>query len=192
MTEYEKIAQLIFKDVDKTPEYYESIYPERELKEGQRVTRLAPSPTGYLHFGVLFTCLINRRVADASDGIFFLRIEDTDAKREVEGGMEDIINGLIRFGIKIDEGFVAANKSEGIYAPYKQSERAKVYHCFAKLLMEQGLAYPCFCSEQSLAATRETQEKAKQLRCYSNERTAPPPPYRAAQVYAKICCAAAR
>jgi len=169
MTEYEKIAQLIFKDVDKTPEYYESIYPERELKEGQRVTRLAPSPTGYLHFGVLFTCLINRRVADASDGIFFLRIEDTDAKREVEGGMEDIINGLIRFGIKIDEGFVAANKSEGIYAPYKQSERAKVYHCFAKLLMEQGLAYPCFCSEQSLAATRETQEKAKHRTGYYGE-----------------------
>jgi len=161
MTDYQKIAQLIFKDVDKTPEYYESIYPQRELKEGQRVTRLAPSPTGYLHFGVLFTCLINRRVADASDGIFFLRIEDTDAKREVEGGMEDIINGLIRFGIKIDEGFVAANKEEGIYAPYQQSKRADVYHCFAKQLMEQGLAYPCFCSEQSLAATREKQEQAK-------------------------------
>ena len=161
MTDYQKIAQLIFKDVDKTPEYYESIYPQRELKEGQRVTRLAPSPTGYLHFGVLFTCLINRRVADASDGIFFLRIEDTDAKREVEGGMEDIINGLVRFGIKIDEGFVAANKEEGIYAPYQQSKRADVYHCFAKQLMEQGLAYPCFCSEQSLAATREKQEQAK-------------------------------
>ncbi len=161
MTEFEKIANLIFKDVDKAPDYYEALYPQRELKEGQRVTRLAPSPTGYLHFGVLFTCLINRRVADASDGIFYLRIEDTDAKREVEGGMEDIINGLIRFGIKIDEGFVAPDKTEGIYAPYKQSQRADVYHCFAKMLMEQGLAYPCFCSEESLASTREIQEKAK-------------------------------
>lgn len=161
MVDYKKIAELIFKDVDKTPDYYETLYPERSLKEGQRVTRLAPSPTGYLHFGVLFTCLINRRVADASDGIFYLRIEDTDAKREVEGGMEDIINGLIRFGIKIDEGFVAPDKTEGIYAPYKQSQRASVYHCYAKMLMEQGLAYPCFCSEESLAATREVQEKAK-------------------------------
>ena len=161
MVDYKKIAELIFKDVDKTPDYYENLYPERSLKEGQRVTRLAPSPTGYLHFGVLFTCLINRRVADASDGIFYLRIEDTDAKREVEGGMEDIINGLIRFGIKIDEGFVAPDKTEGIYAPYKQSQRANVYHCYAKMLMEQGLAYPCFCSEESLSATREVQEKAK-------------------------------
>lgn len=161
MTEFEKIAQLIFKDVDKAPDYYEDLYPQRELKEGQRVTRLAPSPTGYLHFGVLFTCLINRRVADASDGLFYLRIEDTDAKREVEGGMEDIINGLIRFGINIDEGFVSPDKTEGIYGPYKQSQRAEVYHCFAKKLMEQGLAYPCFCSEEALAATREVQEKEK-------------------------------
>ncbi len=161
MTEFEKIAELIFSDVKDTPEYFESIYPERQLKEGQRVTRLAPSPTGYLHFGVLFTCLINRRVADASDGIFYLRIEDTDAKREVEGGMEDIINGLIRFGIKIDEGYVVADHTEGIYAPYRQSQRANVYHCYAKQLMQQGLAYPCFCTEQSLADTRQSQEAQK-------------------------------
>lgn len=161
MTDYEKLAELIFPDVKQTPDYYESLYPERQLRDDQRVTRLAPSPTGFLHFGVLFTCLINRRVADASNGLFYLRIEDTDAKREVKGGMEDIINGLIRFGIKIDEGYVATDRIEGIYAPYRQSERSAVYHCFAKELMKQGLAYPCFCTEDELSSTREKQESEK-------------------------------
>ncbi len=164
MTDFEKIADLIFGGEElKTPEYYEQLYPPRQLSDTQRVTRLAPSPTGYLHFGVLFTCLVNRRVADASDGLFYVRIEDTDAKREVSGGVEDIVGGLLHFGIKIDEGFTSPTATEGDYGPYKQSERGKIYHAYVKRLMEQGYAYPCFCSEESLAATRE-QQKADKLR----------------------------
>lgn len=166
MTDYKKIADLIFGNELKTPDYYEALYPQRPLAEGQRVTRLAPSPTGYLHFGTLFTCLVNRRVADASDGVFFVRIEDTDAKREIEGGIEDIVNGLIRYGIKIDEGFVGADATAGDYGPYKQSDRVDIYHCYAKMLMEQGFAYPCFCTEDMLSATREVQDKAKERTGY--------------------------
>ncbi len=161
MTDFEKMAELIFGTELKTPEYYEQLYPSRDLQEGQRVTRLAPSPTGFLHFGVLFTCLINRRIADASNGLFYVRIEDTDQKREVAGGIEDIVNGLLNFGIKIDEGFVNADKTEGIYGPYKQSERTEIYHTFVKRLMEQGYAYPCFCTEETLEANREKQNKDK-------------------------------
>ncbi len=161
MTEYEKIAELIFGNELKSTEYYEELYPSRQLAEGQRVTRLAPSPTGYLHFGVLFTCLINRRVADASDGLFYVRIEDTDKKREVEGGIEDIVSGLLRFGIKIDEGFVKPDTTEGVYGPYKQSERTHIYHSFVKRLMEQGYAYPCFCTEEQLASNRDKQTADK-------------------------------
>lgn len=169
MTDYEKMAERIFGNDLKSPEYYEELYPPRPLTPEQRVTRLAPSPTGYLHFGTLFTCLINRRVADASDGVFFVRIEDTDQKREVEGGIEDIVSGLIRYGIKIDEGFVQPGKTEGNYGPYKQSERAKIYHSYAKRLMEQGYAYPCFCTEDMLSATRERQDKDKQRTGYYGE-----------------------
>jgi glutamyl-tRNA synthetase len=166
MTDCEKIAELIFGDVGHTPEDYEEIYPPRQLKEGQRVARMAPSPTGYLHLGVLFTSLVNRRIIDASGGVFYLRIEDTDAKREVDGGMEDIINGLIRFGINIDEGYVTSDGTKGIYGPYKQSERAGIYHCFAKRLMQQGYAYPCFCSEEQLQSVRAEQEAVKERTGY--------------------------
>lgn len=166
MTDCKKIADLIFGKDIKSPDYYEELYPPRNLSEGQRVTRLAPSPTGYLHFGTLFTCLVNRRVADASDGLFFVRIEDTDAKREIEGGIEDIVNGLVRYGIKIDEGFVGADATAGEYGPYKQSDRVDIYHCYAKMLMEQGFAYPCFCTEDILSATREVQDKAKERTGY--------------------------
>ena len=166
MTDCKKIADLIFGKDIKSPDYYEELYPPRNLSEGQRVTRLAPSPTGYLHFGTLFTCLVNRRVADASDGLFFVRIEDTDAKREIEGGIEDIVNGLVRYGIKIDEGFVGADATAGEYGPYKQSDRVDIYHCYAKMLMEQGFAYPCFCTEEMLSSTREVQDKAKERTGY--------------------------
>ncbi len=166
MTDYNKIAELIFGSDVKAPEYYEQMYPQRPLAEGQRVTRLAPSPTGYLHFGTLFTCLVNRRVADASNGVFFVRIEDTDAKREIEGGVEDIVNGLVRYGIKIDEGFIGENATAGDYGPYKQSDRVDIYHCYAKMLMQQGFAYPCFCTEEMLSATREVQDKNKERTGY--------------------------
>ncbi len=166
MTENERIAELIFGQLDKTADDYEIEYPPLNLSEGQRVTRIAPSPTGYLHLGVLFTALINRRTADATNGMFYLRIEDTDAKREVEGGMADIINGLLHFGVNIDEGFVSPTSTKGNYAPYKQSERGDIYHVFVKMLMEQGYAYPCFCAEEQLAKTREMQESNKERTGY--------------------------
>lgn len=161
MTENEKMAELLLPHIDKTPDYYEEKYPKRDLAEGARVTRVAPSPTGYLHLGTLFVSLINRLVADSTGGIFYTRIEDTDKKREVEGGIADIIGGIKRFGIKIDEGFTEADKETGDYGPYKQSERAEIYQCYAKSLIKQGLAYPCFCTEDELAKIREEQEALK-------------------------------
>ena len=166
MTDNQKLAELVFGDVDKTPEYYESLYPERQLPEGARVTRLAPSPTGYLHIGGLFMGLINRRMVDANGGVFFLRIEDTDSKREVDGGVEAIVTGLHDFGIIIDEGFVDNDTERGNYGPYRQSQRAEIYHCFAKKLMAEGLAYPCFCTEECLADVRAKQEAEKERTGY--------------------------
>ncbi|MEE0928927.1 MAG: glutamate--tRNA ligase [Acutalibacteraceae bacterium] len=161
MNEFERMAELLLGHIDKEPEYYESLYPVRNLAEGARVVRIAPSPTGYLHLGTLFMALVNRITADSTGGIFYTRIEDTDKKREVEGGIDDIINGLIRFGINIDEGFVTPSEQKGVYGPYKQSERAEIYQCFAKKLVREGLAYPCFCTAEELAAVREEQEKNK-------------------------------
>ncbi len=166
MTENQRIAELIFGRLQKTAADYEIEYPPLELSEGQRITRIAPSPTGYLHLGVLFTALINRRTADASNGMFYLRVEDTDAKREVEGGMADIINGLVHFGVNIDEGYVSPSATKGNYGPYKQSERDGIYHTYVKQLMEQGYAYPCFCSEEQLAETRAIQEAGKERTGY--------------------------
>ena len=161
MTDYEKMADLLLPDIDKEPSYYEDLYKKRELPEGARVTRVAPSPTGYLHLGTLFVALVNRMIADSSKGIFYTRIEDTDKKREIEGGIADIINGLNNFGINIDEGFVSADKQVGDYAPYQQSQRAEIYQCYVKSLIKQGLAYPCFCTAEELSAVRETQEAQK-------------------------------
>lgn len=161
MNSFEKMAELLLPDINKEPSYYEERYPRRQLAEGVRVTRVAPSPTGYLHLGTLFVSLINRLVADSTGGIFFTRIEDTDKKREVEGGIADIITGIKHFGIKIDEGFVEPDKELGDYGPYKQSQRAEIYQCYAKSLIKQGLAYPCFCTEDELAAVRQQQEAQK-------------------------------
>ena len=132
MTDYTKLAELLLPEIDKAPEYYENLYPARNLPEGARVTRIAPSPTGYLHLGTLFMSLVNRMVADSTGGIFFTRIEDTDKKREIEGGITDIIEGLHRFGIKIDEGFISGSEQKGDYGPYQQSHRAEIYQCYAK------------------------------------------------------------
>lgn len=169
MNQYEKMAELLLGHIDKEPEYYESLYPARNLPEGARVVRIAPSPTGYLHLGTLFMALVNRITADSTGGIFYTRIEDTDKKREVEGGIDDIINGLIRFGINIDEGFVTPTEQKGDYAPYKQSQRAEIYQCYAKKLVREGLAYPCFCTAEELAAVREQQEKNKIRTGYHGE-----------------------
>ena len=158
MTDYAKLAELLLPEIDKTPEYYENLYPARNLPEGARVTRIAPSPTGYLHLGTLFMSLVNRMVADSTGGIFFTRIEDTDKKREIEGGITDIIEGLHRFGIKIDEGFISGDEQIGNYGPYQQSHRAEIYQCYAKKLISEGLAYPCFCTAEELEAVRSIQE----------------------------------
>ena len=166
MNDFEKMAELLLPDIDKTPDYYEQIYKPRNLPEGARVTRIAPSPTGYLHLGTLFAALVNRITATSTGGVFYTRIEDTDKKREIEGGIEDIISGLDRFGIKIDEGFVSADKQSGEYGPYKQSERAEIYQTYAKFLLKLGLAYPCFCTAEELDEVRKIQEEQKERTGY--------------------------
>ncbi len=167
--DYKKLADILFPDITKTPEDYAEIFPKRDLPEGAQVTRFAPSPTGFLHIGGLFASLISERIAHQSDGVFILRIEDTDKKREVEHGVDKILEGLKEFGIKIDEGFVDFDKEIGAYGPYKQSERAEIYQAFAKRLVEEGKAYPCFCTEEELSGIREVQEKEKILPGYHSQ-----------------------
>lgn len=169
MNQFEQMAELLLPNIDKTPDYYENMYPARNLPEGARVTRIAPSPTGYLHLGTLFASLINRITATTSGGVFFTRIEDTDKKREIEGGIEDIIDGLWRFGIKIDEGFISGNEESGEFGPYQQSRRAEIYQCYVKELIKQGLAYPCFCTAEELDAVRTKQEAEKIRTGYHGE-----------------------
>ena len=166
MNDFEKMAELLLPDIKKAPDYYEELYKPRTIPEGARVTRIAPSPTGYLHLGTLFAALVNRITATSTGGVFYTRIEDTDKKREIEGGIEDIISGLDRFGIKIDEGFVSADKQSGEYGPYKQSERAEIYQTYAKSLIKQGLAYPCFCTAEELDEVRKIQEEQKERTGY--------------------------
>ena len=161
MTDNILMADLLLPNIDKTPDYYESLYPNRNLPEGARVVRIAPSPTGYLHLGVLFASLVNRITATSSGGVFFTRIEDTDKKREVAGGIEDIIGGLNRFGIAPDEGFVSGTEQKGDYGPYQQSYRAEIYQTYVKELIRQGLAYPCFCTPEELEGLRAEQEAMK-------------------------------
>jgi len=164
--DYNKLSELLFGHITKTPADYEAIYPKRNLAEDEKITRFAPSPTGFLHIGGLFAALISERIAHQSGGKFILRIEDTDKKREVDDGVTKILEGLLGFGVKIDEGFTGFDKQEGAYGPYMQSKRAEIYQTFAKALVKEGKAYPCFCSEEDLAATREIQEKEKLLPGY--------------------------
>lgn len=164
-----KMAELLLPNIDKTPDYYENLYPKRNLSEGARVVRVAPSPTGYLHLGTLFAALVNRITATSTNGVFFIRIEDTDKKREIEGGVENITSGLKRFGITIDEGFVNGEEQIGDYGPYKQSMRAEIYQTYVKQLIREGLAYPCFCTAEELEAVRQKQEAAKVRTGYHGE-----------------------
>ena len=158
--DYKELANLIFPDA-KPIEYYEEKYPERNLPEGAMVTRFAPSPTGFIHIGGLFGSIIDRKLAKQSGGVFILRIEDTDQKREIENGTAQIVNGLADFGIIPDEGMISETEEKGIYGPYKQSERKEIYEAYAKSLIERGLAYPCFCTPEDLEETRAKQEAAK-------------------------------
>ncbi len=159
MNDYERLAELLFPQITKTTEYYEELYPKRNLPEGARVSRFAPSPTGYLHFGGLYAATAAKLNCTATNGIFFLRIEDTDKKREIEDGVSAIVDGLEAFGITPDEGVMGFEKEVGEYGPYTQSKRAEIYQTFAKSLVQQGLAYPCFCSAEELDEIRAKQEK---------------------------------
>ncbi len=154
------LAQLLFPKVTRTPEEVEADYPLRQLPEGAVVTRMAPSPTGFIHLGHLVQGLISERMAHQSGGVLFLRIEDTDAKREVPGAVEILIDSLKYYGISFDEGATKEGDS-GLYGPYRQRQRAEIYHVFAKKLVEEGKAYPCFCTEEELSAMRADQEEKK-------------------------------
>lgn len=158
MTDYKELAQLLFPDIDKSTDYYENLYPPRNLKEGARVTRFAPSPTGFLHLGNLFACSVAYKTAKTTGGVFYVRVEDTDQKRKVEGAVEVMLQGLKTYGITADEGVMPDGSQKGDYAPYIQSQRKEIYQTYAKWLVEQGLAYPCFCSADDLEALRQQQE----------------------------------
>ena len=157
-----KMAQLLFGSTDRTPEYYEELYPPRNLKEGAKVTRFAPSPTGFLHFGSLFAAFVASQTA-GNDGVFYLRIEDTDKKREVENGVIGMVNGLKTFGIIPDEGAMSESEESGDYGPYTQSKRVDIYKTYVKSLVERDLAYPCFMTEEEIAEIRKVQEEKKEL-----------------------------
>lgn len=158
--DYKDLADLIFPDA-KDISYYEEKYPERNLKEGAIVTRFAPSPTGFVHLGSLYQVAISKKMAKQTDGVFFLRIEDTDQKREVENGVTSIIESLEDFGLQPDEGMTNETEEIGNYGPYKQSLRKEIYEAYAKYLISQGKAYPCFCSPEELEQMRQKQEAAK-------------------------------
>ncbi len=158
MTDFKELAQLLFPNITKAPQDMEDMYPPRALKEGARVTRFAPSPTGFLHFGNLFTCMVSYKTAKTTDGVFYVRVEDTDQKRKVEGAIDVMLKGLSVYGINADEGVVGDEKEIGNYGPYYQSARVEIYQTYAKALVEQGLAYPCFCSADELDEIRTAQE----------------------------------
>ena len=155
-----RLTQLLFPDVTATPEQLEQRFPPRELPEGAVVTRMAPSPTGFVHLGNLVQGLVAERMAHQSGGVLFLRVEDTDAKREVPGAVEVLIDTLKHYGIHFDEGATKTGDS-GAYGPYRQRQRADIYHVYAKQLVLQGDAYPCFCTEEELTAMRAEQEEKK-------------------------------
>ncbi len=161
MTNYEKLAELIFPNIKETIEDLENKYPKRDLPEGAMVTRFAPSPTGFLHTGSLFTSLIAYRLAKQSNGVFYVRLEDTDQKREVEGSDKELITQLEKFGIVNDEGITSSGTQKGNYGPYVQSERQHIYHVVIKHMIKHGLAYPCFCTTEDLDEQRKIQEAQK-------------------------------
>ncbi len=157
---YKDLADLMFPEA-KEISYYEEKYPERKLKEGAIVTRIAPSPTGFIHIGGLYQGLIAKKIADQTEGVFFVRIEDTDQKRKIENGVSEIVNSLTSFGFEPDEGMISENEEKGAYGPYKQSIRKEIYQAYAKYLVQQGKAYPCFCTPEEIEEIRTKQENAK-------------------------------
>ena len=160
VVDYHKLADLLFPHITKTTEEIETQYPKRNLPEGAKVTRLGPSPTGFIHLGNLYGAFVDERLAHQSGGVFYLRIEDTDDKRYVEGAVETIINSLRFFGINFDEG-AGLDGETGDYGSYTQSQRGEIYQCFAKKLVAEGKAYPCFLTEEEIAEIRAGQEAEK-------------------------------
>ena len=158
--DYKDLANLIFPEA-KEISYYEEKYPRRNLPEGAIVTRYAPSPTGFMHIGGLYQGLISKKLTEQTKGVFFLRIEDTDKKREIENGVSEIINSLKQYGLEADEGMINETEEVGNYGPYKQSLRKEIYQAYAKYMISIGKAYPCFCSPEEIEAIRAKQEAAK-------------------------------
>jgi len=158
--DYGRLAELLYPEVTLTPDDMEKRYPPRNLPENAKVTRLAPSPTGFIHLGNFYGALTDERLAHQSEGVLILRIEDTDSKREVEGGVAHIIEMLNTYNIKFDEGAII-DGDNGDYGPYRQSERVEIYHVYAKHLVSLGKAYPCFCTPEELDAIRAEQEELK-------------------------------
>ncbi len=166
----QKLADLLFPEVVNTPEYYEEKFPYRKLPNKAEVTRMAPSPTGFIHLGNLYSALADERIAHRNGGVFYLRIEDTDEKRKVDGAVETIINALRYFDIEFDEGAGFDDTDpRNAYGPYFQRQRVEIYHTYAKSLVERGLAYPCFCTEEELDKVRAKQEEDKVLTGYYGE-----------------------
>lgn len=163
--DFNYLAELLFPDVTETPEDIEARYPARELPEGAKVTRFAPSPTGFIHLGGIYGATIDERLAHQSGGVFYLRIEDTDAKREVEGAAEALIKTLAEYGLHFDEGAVIGADGKitdsGAYGPYKQSQRGPIYHVYAKKLVAEGKAYPVFTTEEEFEKLAATDKKAE-------------------------------
>lgn len=159
--DYNVLAELLFPESTLTREDIEARYPERDLPEGAFVTRIGPSPTGFVHLGNLYNAVIAERIAHQSGGVFYLRIEDTDSKREVEGAVETLINAMAYFGVTFDEG-ATADGDNGKYGPYRQRQRKEIYHVFAKELVQRGLAYPCFLTAEEIDAIREQQTANKE------------------------------
>jgi len=166
MATNKELADLIFPNINMTIEDLEKKYPKRNLPEGAMVTRFAPSPTGFLHTGSLFTSLISQRYAKQSNGVFYIRLEDTDTKREIEGSGESLIKQLKVFDVIPDEGYISDTEEKGIYGPYKQSNRSEIYNTVIKHLIEIGRAYPCFASQEELAELRKKQEALKEIPGY--------------------------
>ena len=161
MIDYKELSALLFPDVTMTEEDVEKMFPPRAgLPEGAVISRMAPSPTGFVHLGNLVQGLTSERMCHQSGGILYLRVEDTDAKREVAGAVETLIESLSHYGICFDEG-ATVDGDKGSYGPYRQRQRKDIYHVFAKKLLEEGQAYPCFCTEEELAAIHEKQEAEK-------------------------------
>ena len=161
-----ELADLLMPDVDCDIQKWELLYPDRRLDKDSCVTRFAPSPTGFLHIGGVYTALVSKRIANQSNGVFILRIEDTDKKREVKNGVLQLIDQLKEFNITFDEGMKTGHECNGDYGPYIQSARKGIYHTFVKFLIVKGLAYPCFCLPDELDQLRKRQESAKEKTGY--------------------------